>query len=83
MTAPAEAPLRRIAPRRAGLLGQVQDLLESARFQHAITVLIAANAITLGLETSTRVMEVAGGPLVALDRLLLSAFVVRWVRLES
>jgi voltage-gated sodium channel len=67
--------LRRIPPRRPGRLGRVQDALESARVQHAITVLVVANAIVLGLETSRRAMEAAGSLLQGLDRLLLSVFV--------
>jgi voltage-gated sodium channel len=70
------AELRRIPPRRAGRLGRVQDVLESARFQHTITALIVANAVILGLETSRRAMELAGGLLHALDRVLLSVFVL-------
>lgn len=68
--------LRRIPPRRGGRCGRIQDLLESARFQHAITALIVANAIVLGLETSRAAMERAGGLLQTLDRLLLSIFVL-------
>ena len=68
--------LRRIPPRRAGHRGRIQDILESAGFQHAITGLIVANAIILGLETSRRAMELAGGLLQTLDRLLLSVFVL-------
>jgi len=71
--------LRRIPPQRGGWPGRLQDVLESARFQHAITGLIVANAITLGLETSPRVMEVAGGPIRALDRIFLSVFVLELV----
>jgi voltage-gated sodium channel len=76
LSADAGAGLRRIPPRRGGRRGRIQDLLESARFQHAITALIVANAIVLGLETSPGAMERAGGLLQILDRLLLSVFVV-------
>ncbi|MBW2495627.1 MAG: ion transporter [Deltaproteobacteria bacterium] len=68
--------LRRIPPRREGRLGPVQDLLESARFQHTITALIVANAAILGLETSRLAMERAGFLLLTLDRVLLSVFVL-------
>jgi voltage-gated sodium channel len=68
--------LRRIPPRQSGAIGRLQDILESARFQYAITGLIVLNAITLGLETSPAVMEVAGGPLGVLDRSILAVFVL-------
>jgi voltage-gated sodium channel len=49
--------------------------IESERVQRVIIALIIINAITLGLETSSRVMEQAGGLLRLLDRLLLAVFV--------
>ncbi len=49
--------------------------IESERVQHIIVALIIVNAITLGLETSNRAMEVAGGLLKLIDRLLLAVFV--------
>ena len=49
--------------------------IESDRIQHIIVALIVINAITLGLETSSRVMEAAGGLLKLIDRTLLSVFV--------
>ena len=49
--------------------------VESERIQHVIVALIVINAVTLGLETSARAMEVAGGLLKLIDRLLLSVFV--------
>ena len=52
--------LRRIPPEQSGPLGKVQRFLESARFQKAITVLIAINAVTLGIETSKEAMAAAG-----------------------
>ncbi|WP_296763422.1 ion transporter [Sediminimonas sp.] len=66
--------LRRIPPRQGGLLGRVQAVLESAHFQNAIIVLIALNAVTLGLETSPTVMSVAGPLLMALDTAFLTVF---------
>ena len=60
--------LRRIPPPQGGLIGKVQGVLESARFQTTITVLIVINAITLGLETSEAAQEAAGGLLVLIDR---------------
>ena len=50
--------------------------IESERIQHLIIALILINAVTLGLETSTRMMELAGGLLKFIDRLLLGVFVV-------
>ncbi len=67
--------MRRIAPRLGGVLGKMQGVLESARFQHFITAIIVVNAITLGLETSNTAMDLAGGLLTTLDRLILAMFV--------
>ena len=64
-----EMQLRRVPPRQGGWTGRLQDVLESARFQQAITALIVVNAIALGLETSRTAMEHVGGALKALDRL--------------
>jgi len=49
--------------------------VESERVQQVIVALIIINAITLGLETSSRAMDVAGGLLKLIDRLLLGVFV--------
>jgi len=67
---------RRITPRQTGGLGRVQAWLESARFQNTITALIVLNAVTLGLETSRTAMETVGPTLLAVDRALLSVFVL-------
>jgi voltage-gated sodium channel len=53
----------------------LKSLIESRRFELAITVLIFINAITLGLETSPSVMAAAGGLLNAIDRIILAVFV--------
>ncbi|MGC1442221.1 MAG: ion transporter, partial [Burkholderiaceae bacterium] len=53
-----------------GLLGRIQGVLESTRFQNFIIILIVINAITLGLETSDRVMAVAGPFLHAFDQIV-------------
>ncbi|MCG8548634.1 MAG: ion transporter [Alphaproteobacteria bacterium] len=63
-------------PQQSGVLGKVQSVLESARFQHGISALIVVNAITLGLETSPTAMEAAGDILRLLDRIILSVFVI-------
>lgn len=49
--------------------------IESDRVQQTIIALIVINAITLGLETSTRVMDQIGGLLKLIDRSLLTIFV--------
>jgi voltage-gated sodium channel len=49
--------------------------VESERVQHVIIALIIINAITLGLETSSRAMESIGGLLKLIDRTLLAIFV--------
>jgi voltage-gated sodium channel len=51
-------------------------LLNSAPFERAITVLIVANAIILGLETSPRAMDAAGPALLFADRVILAIFVI-------
>lgn len=68
--------LRRIPPWQPGILGKLQGVLESRRFQTGMIALIVVNAITLGLETSAVVMDAAGGLLMALDRFILGAFVL-------
>jgi voltage-gated sodium channel len=55
---------------------RVAAWIESPRVQRFIITLIVINVITLGLETSDSVMVHWGGPLVALDRLILMIFVV-------
>jgi voltage-gated sodium channel len=59
----------------APLRARLGEWIESARIQRIIVALIIINALCLGLETSARAMEVAGGLLKFLDRLLLSVFV--------
>ena len=55
--------------------GRLAVLAEDSRFQRVIIVLIVVNAITLGLETSTAIMEAAGPALLALDHVVLAIFV--------
>ena len=76
---PDSSNLRRIAPQQDGLVGRVQRVLESARFQQVITAIIAVNAITLGLETSAAVMQAFGPLLVAIDTACLAIFVAELV----
>ena len=68
--------VRRIEPLQGGPLGKVQHVLESLRFQRIMIAIIIVNAITLGLETSQTAMDLAGGFLIALDRIILGIFVV-------
>ena len=49
--------------------------IESEAVQRVIVALIVLNAIGLGLETSSRAMELAGGFIKTTDRLLLTVFV--------
>jgi len=74
-----EMQLRTIPPRMEGLTGRLQAVLESALFQRTIIVLIAINAVILGLETSPTVMQATGGLLMGIDRVLLAIFVAELV----
>lgn len=65
---------RRIPPRQSGFMGRLQGVIENARTQKVITVLIALNAVTLGLETSETVMTAAGPFIIFFDRLFLLVF---------
>ncbi len=55
---------------------RARALIEHPRFDQMIIVLIVANAITLGLETSAAVMARLGGFLLAFDRAVLAVFVI-------
>jgi len=57
-------------------MDRLKALLQSRRFETAITILIVINAITLGLETVPEVMERFGPLLVVLDRVILAVFVI-------
>lgn len=61
---------------RATLRERTRSFIESARFERAVTALIAANALTLGIETSPAVVAQFGPPLHAFDQLVLGVFVV-------
>ena len=50
--------------------------IESEPVQRTIIALIIINAITLGLETSPRIMQSVGGVLLFIDRTLLTVFVL-------
>jgi voltage-gated sodium channel len=51
-------------------------LVDDARFQPAVIALIALNALLMGLETSTTVMERAGAPLLVVNRVVQALFVL-------
>ena len=55
---------------------KLRSLVESRGFQFSITAIIVLNAITLGLETSPRMMAAAGPLLQAIDRAALWAFTI-------
>jgi len=55
---------------------RVRIFIESVRFERAITTLIVANSITLGLETSPPVVARFGDWLHLIDRTVLGVFVV-------
>ena len=55
---------------------QLQNILASTFVRNFILGVILFNAIILGLETSERVMNAAGGLIVTLDKLCLAVFVV-------
>lgn len=54
----------------------LRRIVESNRFQNFITAVIALNAVILGLETSTTIMDMAGPFLRFLDQLAVAIFVV-------
>ena len=60
----------------AGLRERVRTLVESQAFDTAIIGLVIANALTLGVETSSAMMARYGGPLHVFDRFALGVFVV-------
>ncbi len=55
---------------------RVRVFIENRRFERAITMLIVANAITLGIETSPPVVARFGDLLYVFDRTVLGVFVV-------
>lgn len=63
-----DSPIARVRAR-------VGALVDSPRFQKAIMIIIAVNAVTLGLETSPAVMAAAGPLLIAADRVMLMIFI--------
>jgi len=68
-----------ILPPSQIVIERLRRLVESPRFTAFITAVILFNAVTLGLETWPRAMEVAGGLLVAIDRIVLGIFVFEMI----
>ncbi|GHG75803.1 hypothetical protein GCM10010919_30400 [Alishewanella longhuensis] len=66
-------------PAPAGLQAKVLSLLARPWLQHTLLALILINAALLGLETSAAVMAVAADPIIWLDKLILTVFVVEIV----
>ncbi|MDH2425310.1 ion transporter [Sphaerisporangium sp. TRM90804] len=54
----------------------MRSFLETRAFQRFIVAVIVFNAVTIGFETSSYLMERIGGPLHVLDRIVLGVFVV-------
>src|SRR5687767_11390805 len=54
---------------------RARTIVEHRTFQPTVIAVILVNAVTLGLETSTVVMNSAGGLLHAVDRVALAVFV--------
>lgn len=55
---------------------RMRRVVDSPLFERTVIILILVNAITLGLETSERAMAAAGPVLIAIDRFILSVFVL-------
>jgi len=68
-----------ILPNSQIAIERLRKLVESPRFTAFITAVILFNAVTLGLETWLRAIEVAGGLLVAIDRIVLAVFVFEMI----
>ncbi|ODA66134.1 Ion transport protein [Methyloligella halotolerans] len=66
-------------PSGQNVIERLRRLVESRRFTGFITAVILFNAVTLGLETWSYAMEVAGGLLVAIDRIVLAIFVFEMI----
>ena len=54
---------------------RLQAIIESRGFQRSLTLLIAINAITLGMQTSAALMATMGPLLIAVDNAILWIFV--------
>ena len=54
----------------------LQSFIEDKRVQNAIIILILINAVLLGMETSSTIMQQAGQLIIAVDRIILAIFVI-------
>ncbi len=73
----AQPPVQaEIAPPPAGWRARLRRFVEHPVFTRFIAVVIAVNAVTLGLETSDQVMAHVGTFLIVLDRTALAIFTV-------
>jgi voltage-gated sodium channel len=61
---------------KGNLRTAVQTLVEAKWFGNTILAIILANALVLGLETSSTVMDSIGGFIVALDHVMLDIFII-------
>ena len=59
-----------------GLRGRVRAFVERPAFNHFVTAVIVINAVTLGLETWPKAMDVAGPALRFIDRTALWIFTI-------
>jgi voltage-gated sodium channel len=76
---PARDKKRAAAPQPsavAGVRARLRAILLTPQWDRAITALILANAVILGLETSDSVMAAAGDVLTAIDSIIIALFVV-------
>jgi voltage-gated sodium channel len=69
----------RLCLRPAGIRAALRERVDSAGFQRLVTMLVGANAVVLGLETSPVLMERAGTWLLLIDQTLLAVFVLELV----
>lgn len=60
----------------ATTISPLQAFIEHPRVQNAIITLILINAVLLGMETSSSIMQQAGQLIVAVDRVILAIFVI-------
>ncbi|OAO02084.1 hypothetical protein A8B75_13115 [Sphingomonadales bacterium EhC05] len=58
------------------MVERLRILIESSRFQNVILAVIIINAIIIGMETSSAMMEQFGGILIVLDTIALGIFIV-------
>jgi voltage-gated sodium channel len=63
-------------PDQSGLQARIHNWIDSPRVSNSIMALIVINAIILGLETVPWVMKDYGDTLIAIDRVILGAFVI-------